>query len=60
MEEYVSCDKKILSVANKLNDWELKIEDSHDVASGTGGEEVGVKYEGDSDWKRNSWISERK
>ena len=45
----MSCDKEILSVENKLNDKELKIGDSHGVASGNEGKEVGVKCEYNSD-----------
>ena len=60
MEECESCDKDILSVVNKLNGWELKIEESHGVTPENGGEEFGVKCEDDSDWKRDLWNSERK
>ena len=51
MEKCESCDKETLSVVNRLNSGELKIEESHGVASGNAGEEDGVKCEGDSDWK---------
>ena len=49
IEEYVSRDKDILSVVNKLTGRELKIGDSHSVALGNCGKDVFVKCEGDSD-----------
>ena len=49
----MSCNKKILSVVNKLNGRVLKIEDSYGVTSGDGGKEVSVKFEGNSDCKED-------
>ena len=49
IEECVPCNKEILSVVNKLNGREIKMRESHGVASGNGGKEVGVKFKRDSD-----------
>ena len=50
----MSYDKEISSVVNKLNGRELKIGDSSDVALRNGGKEVGIKYDGDSDWQEDA------
>ena len=55
----MSCDKEISSVVNKLNGRELKIGDSSGVALRNGGREVGIKYDGHSDWQEDAWIRER-
>ena len=52
-------EKERLSLVNKLTERELKMEDNHDLVSGNYGREVGVKLEGESNWKEVQWMIEQ-
>ena len=48
-----------MSLVNKLTERELKMEDSHGLVSENYGREVGVKLEGESNWKEVQWMIEQ-
>ena len=52
-------EKERLSLVNTPTERELKMEDNHGLVSGNYAREVGVKLEGESNWKEVQWMIEQ-